>query len=120
MPKGAAGSANSVLRALPSVERILSSAAAAPLVMELGRGRVKAAVAAHLQKLRHDRAPWDETAAMEAIRVLAGRSTSSSLRRVVNGTGVIIHTNLGRSPIAPEIWSRAGELASAYSNLEFD
>jgi L-seryl-tRNA(Ser) seleniumtransferase len=102
------------------VERILSSAAVAPLVEEFGRARVKAAVAAHLDGLRRDRIPWDERAADGAIRALAGDSTASSLRRVVNGSGVIIHTNLGRSPVGPAIWQRAAEIATGYSNLEFD
>lgn len=120
MPKGGPVTTNSILRGLPSVERILSSAAVAPLVEEFGRARVKAAVAAHLDALRRDRIPWDERAAGGAIRALAGESTASSLRRVINGSGVIIHTNLGRSPIAPVIWERAARITTAYSNLEFD
>jgi L-seryl-tRNA(Ser) seleniumtransferase len=120
MPKGGPVTANSILRGLPSVERILSSAAVTPLVEEFGRARVKAAVAAHLDALRRDRIPWDERAAGGAIRALAGESTASSLRRVINGSGVIIHTNLGRSPIAPVIWERAAQITTAYSNLEFD
>lgn len=119
MPKAGSATSNSALRGLPSVERILSSAGAAPLVAEFGRARVKAGVVVHLQTLRRTREPWDETAAIEAIRSLAGDSTASSLRRVVNGSGIIIHTNLGRSPIAPALWQRAGEIAG-YSNLEFD
>jgi len=47
-------------------------------------------------------------------------TTASTLRRLINGSGVIIHTNLGRCPIDPELWRRAGEIAGGYSNLEFD
>ena len=47
-------------------------------------------------------------------------TTASTLRRVINGSGVIIHTNLGRSPIDPDLWRRAGSIAGGYSNLEFD
>jgi len=120
MPKGGSPQPNSALRGLPSVERILSGAAMAPLVEEFGRARVKAAVAAHLDALRRDRIPWDERDAAGAIRALAGESTSSPLRRVINGSGVIIHTNLGRSPIAPAIWERAAAITTGYSNLELD
>src|SRR5258705_789710 len=120
MPKGLATQTNSALRSLPSVERILSSPAMAPLVAEYGRARLKGAVAIHLQALRRDRAPWDERAATGAIRALAAQSTSSSLRRVINGSGVIIPTNLGRAPIAPALWQRAAEVTTGYSNLEFD
>ncbi len=38
--------------------------------------------------------------------------------RVINGTGTVIHTNLGRSPISPELWSAVTELNTGYSNLE--
>jgi L-seryl-tRNA(Ser) seleniumtransferase len=43
-----------------------------------------------------------------------------SLRRVVNATGVILHTNLGRAPLCPEALVRIVEVGKAYSNLEFD
>jgi L-seryl-tRNA(Ser) seleniumtransferase len=43
-----------------------------------------------------------------------------SLRRVVNATGVILHTNLGRAPLCPEALQRIVEVGSSYSNLEFD
>ena len=43
-----------------------------------------------------------------------------SLRRVVNATGVILHTNLGRAPLCPEALQRIVEVGSGYSNLEFD
>src|SRR3954467_11433656 len=39
---------------------------------------------------------------------------------IINATGILIHTNLGRSPIDPSIWRAAGKLVSGYSNLEFD
>lgn len=38
---------------------------------------------------------------------------------VINGTGILVHTNLGRSPIAQSIWDKAGETVTRYSNLEF-
>ena len=120
MTKASPHTGNSALRSLPSVERILSSAAVAPLIAEFGRARVKAAVASHLGTLRRGRAPWDERAATGAIRALAAQTTSSSLRRVINGSGVIIHTNLGRAPISPAIWQRAAEITAGYSNLELD
>jgi L-seryl-tRNA(Ser) seleniumtransferase len=43
-----------------------------------------------------------------------------SLRRVVNATGVILHTNLGRAPLCPEALQRIVEVGKSYSNLEFD
>ena len=46
--------------------------------------------------------------------------TAGFLRKVINATGIIIHTNLGRSPISPDIISDVLEISAAYSNLEFD
>ena len=43
-----------------------------------------------------------------------------SLRRVVNATGIILHTNLGRAPLCPEALQRIVEVGKSYSNLEFD
>jgi L-seryl-tRNA(Ser) seleniumtransferase len=111
---------DSALRRIPSVERILSSTAFAPLVDELGRERVKDAVVAHLDALRNARAAYDEAAALADVRATLAASTSSSLRRLINGTGVIIHTNLGRAPIDAALWRRAGDAVTGYSNLEFD
>jgi L-seryl-tRNA(Ser) seleniumtransferase len=119
-PAAARDSEAGSLRAIPSVERILSSPAVIDLATRFGREQVKAAVSAHLARLRTSRTPWDERSAVAAIRQGAAAATSSTLRRVVNATGVIIHTNLGRSPIDPSMWAEAGEIAAAYANLEFD
>ncbi|MFN3406782.1 MAG: L-seryl-tRNA(Sec) selenium transferase, partial [Caldimicrobium sp.] len=45
---------------------------------------------------------------------------SSHLKRVINGTGVIIHTNLGRAPLSKEVIAEIVEIAQYYSNLELD
>ncbi len=111
---------DSALRRIPSVERILSSAAFAPLIAELGRERVKESVVSHLDDLRGQRAAYDESEALAAVQASLATSTSSSLQRLVNGTGVIIHTNLGRSPIDAALWQRAAAVVTGYSNLEFD
>jgi len=108
------------LRAIPSMERILSSAFFAPLVETFGRTRVKDALSAYLDELRLARDPWNETEAMNAIAVRLHAATASTLRRVINATGVIIHTNLGRAPIDATLWSDAANLVTGYSNLEFD
>jgi L-seryl-tRNA(Ser) seleniumtransferase len=120
MGKARAEPSDSALRAIPSVERILSGDALVPLVATYGRARVKEALSAHLEDLRARRAAWEETAAIHAVRDAVARATASTLRRVINGSGVIIHTNLGRSPISPAVWHRAAAVVTGYSNLEFD
>src|SRR5260221_12912157 len=49
-----------------------------------------------------------------------GRARRASLRRVLNATGVLIHTNLGRAPLPPAAMERVVAIGSSYSNLEFD
>jgi L-seryl-tRNA(Ser) seleniumtransferase len=90
------------------------------MVGEFGRARVKDAVTAHLEALRNSSGRYDEATAADAVSAILRTATALSLRRVINGSGVIIHTNLGRCPIDPELWQRAGEIATRYSNLEFD
>ncbi len=120
MAKSPAGAADSSLRTIPSVERILSAASFAPLVAEYGREQVKEAVAEHLATLRAHRAAYDENEARDAAASSLVTSTRSTLRRTINGSGVIIHTNLGRAPIDAAVWAEAAEIVSGYSNLEFD
>jgi len=120
MPKSGPASGDSALRSIPSVERILSSDAFVDVIAGFGRDQVKDAVVEHLERLRRHRAPFDEVAAAGDVRNHLTVSIASTLRRVINGTGVIIHTNLGRSPIDPAVWSRAAAITTGYSNLEFD
>ena len=120
MAKTAAPVVHSSLRAIPSVERILTAEAFAPLIREFGRERVKEAVVDHLTTLRATRAAYDEGETVAVVGATVAAATRSTLRRVINGTGVIIHTNLGRAPIHSSIWSEAAEIVSGYSNVEFD
>jgi L-seryl-tRNA(Ser) seleniumtransferase len=55
-----------------------------------------------------------------AVRQELDRALGYSLRPVINATGVILHTNLGRAPIPPSAFDHVRETAGAYSNLEFD
>ncbi|HYM60105.1 MAG TPA: L-seryl-tRNA(Sec) selenium transferase [Thermoanaerobaculia bacterium] len=130
MPKSKVGDADSreavstaasgALRAIPSVERILSSETVKPLIAEYGRPGVKAAIAGHLDALRASREPWTNAAGAIALRERLALASGSTLRRAINATGVIIHTNLGRSPIDDGLWAEASEIVTGYSNLELD
>ncbi len=113
-------SASHNFRTIPSVERLLSSPPYQALAAEFGRERLKDAVVTYLTKLRGERAAFDETGALQAVGAMLAQSTASTLHRVINATGVIIHTNLGRSPIDPAVWGEGERIAGGYSNLEFD
>lgn len=68
--------------------------------------------------------PRDGEAAARVIEALADAALAAhargSLRPVINATGVVIHTNLGRAPIAPAALVRVSDVARGYSNLEYD
>ncbi|MCM2315075.1 MAG: L-seryl-tRNA(Sec) selenium transferase [Thermoanaerobaculia bacterium] len=108
------------LRRIPSMETLLGDTRIATLVTSWGREPVKEAIREHLDALRSGGAAFslDELAA--SVTFALGRSMRTTLTRVINATGVLIHTNLGRSPVSAEAWSGASELVSGYSNLEFD
>ncbi len=57
---------------------------------------------------------------VDAVLVEIGRARQPSLRRVLNATGVLIHTNLGRAPLAEAALARVAEVGAGYSNLEYD
>src|SRR5882724_7913373 len=101
-----ARSAPNPRRALPSVERLLQSAGGAGLVARYRRGHVVEAIRAVLEELRHAAAAGgDVPGADDLIRRVAERlETLSSPRlvRVVNATGVVLHTNLGRALLAED------------------
>jgi L-seryl-tRNA(Ser) seleniumtransferase len=120
MAKAPASAGHSALRSIPSVERILSADAFATLIREFGRERVKDGVVDHLTTVRATRGEYEESEAVRAVGEALGAATRSTLRHVINGTGVIIHTNLGRAPIHPSVWSDAASIVGGYSNLEFD
>jgi L-seryl-tRNA(Ser) seleniumtransferase len=65
------------------------------------------------------RLPTREAAAAQASQILDG-FRSYHLRRVINATGVILHTNLGRAPLCREALERIVEVGRGYSNLEYD
>ncbi len=56
----------------------------------------------------------------EDVAVIAAALVRPSLRCVINATGVVLHTNFGRAPLAREVLERISEIASHYSNLEYD
>lgn len=120
MAKALPPAVHSPRRAIPAVERILSADAFTPLVRDFGREQVKHAVTEHLTHVRASGALYDEAHAVAAVGDALTAATASTLRRVINGSGIIIHTNLGRSPIHASIWAQAAEIVAMYSNLEFD
>jgi L-seryl-tRNA(Ser) seleniumtransferase len=110
------------LSRIPSVERLLASEPFLPLIEGWGRSEVKKRLVEQLDSFRRepDGLTADEGEIAILVRERIDRSFSSSLRRAINGTGIVIHTNMGRSPIDARVWASAAELTTGYSNLELD
>jgi L-seryl-tRNA(Ser) seleniumtransferase len=117
-----------LLRRLPSVDELLRRPVLEELAARAGRGVVLNAARAVLDRLRSEIAlgavpaesSLDPAILEGAIRDEAARDTSFSLRPVINATGVILHTNLGRAPIGAAALAHLAEAARGYSNLEYD
>ena len=99
---------------LAGVPRELVKEACRSVVEEL-RGRILADTGGG----RELRLPTKEAAAERAAGIIEGFG-AYHLRRVINATGVILHTNLGRAPLCREALERVVEVARGYSNLEYD
>jgi L-seryl-tRNA(Ser) seleniumtransferase len=111
-------------RKLPKADRLLAAADRAGLVGRLGHAPVMDAVRQALESIRERilaGAPCPDPAAIESqlLERLSG-DARGSLRHVVNATGVVIHTNLGRAPLSAEALEAMRAAGAGYTNLEFD
>jgi L-seryl-tRNA(Ser) seleniumtransferase len=114
------------LSRLPKVQAVLDGPEVVDLLSRRPRWAVVQAVRDELTELRRQLQAGAISAATDKLAVstaaLDRRVTAllaSPLRRVINATGVVLHTNLGRAPLAVEALRRVGELAGGYCNLEY-
>src|SRR5581483_3478790 len=122
-------SQSDLFRELPSVDELLRLPELALLVEEDGQpavadacrnvlNRVRAEIAGgHVSESRLELAL---SGIVPAVRAEVNRIVNYSLLPVINATGVILHTNLGRAPLAASAFEHIRETALTYSNLEFD
>src|ERR1700722_19094765 len=118
-----------LFRRLPSVDELLRTPGATTLGVQHGTATVTDAARAVVARLRDEIASGLLDASALAL-ALAGidqaierqlrTALRRSLRTVINATGVILHTNLGRAPLAAEALEHIRETSAGYSNLEFD
>ena len=115
----------SLLREIPSVDELLGRPELSALAAQVSRGYVAERVREVLEEVRAEirsgtggENPLAKLEARIAERVR--NVLEPSLGTVINATGVILHTNLGRAPLAAEAVARVGEVAGSYSNLEYD
>jgi L-seryl-tRNA(Ser) seleniumtransferase len=106
------------LRDLPSVDALLRSDQGARLVAAHGHSATVAALRAQLDAARAAGQVRDAAALLGAAQTELAREPS--LRPLLNATGVIVHTNLGRAPLPTRALERLQAVAAGYSTLEFD
>jgi L-seryl-tRNA(Ser) seleniumtransferase len=126
----AAASKSDLYRLLPAVDELLKNPVFANLLAREGQPAVTESVRAVLTSLREE--IGSDTLGNQAAVELAvanlphavdshlSRAMEFSLKPVINATGVVLHTNLGRAPLAEAALKRINEVAGRYSNLEFD
>ncbi|MHB8522194.1 MAG: L-seryl-tRNA(Sec) selenium transferase [Limisphaerales bacterium] len=104
------------LRAIPAVEKVLQ--ALGPV--ELPRAAVVAVVRRNLAALRAEKKIPGFEPVLARVRAALAALKRSRIQPVINGTGILVHTNLGRAPLGPEVVGTLRSIAASYSNLEFD
>jgi L-seryl-tRNA(Ser) seleniumtransferase len=105
------------LRDLPSVDKLLADERLVDQPHELALEAARSVLERAREEIRAGRDPQPlVTAVLEEL----ARTQQPSLRRVLNATGVLVHTNLGRAPLAEAALERVAEVGAGYSNLEYD
>lgn len=117
------------LRNLPKIDELMLFLERRGLFRQIPREFVREACRAAVEDLRRRILAMDAeevfampdlNAVAEGVQKRIGDLASPRLKQVINATGVILHTNLGRAPLSREAVRRVAEVAGGYSNLEFD
>ena len=126
---------NPIFRAIPSIDELLRTDTALRLVHTAGTERLTRLARVAAASFRQDAAAGsvnlaagDEEGLRQAVMAELARrleslwqeAASAGLRRVINATGVVIHTNLGRAPLSQEAVKAIADAASGYCTLEYD
>lgn len=116
------------LRAIPKVHALLETGEARSLLSVYGRAAVVEAIRAELSDLRQrllvrNGHPIDTPSSEAVLAAVARRLAEQNLARltrVINATGIVLHTNMGRAPLADRAAAAVAQIAAGYSNLELD
>jgi len=123
-PETDLSAASNALRSLPSVDRLLQEPPIRSLVTTYSHQAAVEAIRQTLALIRQQVAEGQPPPPLEELTKAVVRTAHSlwqpTLRPVINATGVIIHTNLGRAPLSRAAMSAIEAVAKGYSNLEFD
>src|SRR5438094_5226739 len=105
------------LRELPSVDELLRSGRIGHLAHATAVAAAREVLARAREEITAGHDPGD---LVERTLTAAGRQASPQLRRLINATGVVLHTNLGRAPLSSGAVEHVSAIAGGYSNLEYD
>ncbi len=114
---------NRLLRQLPSVDEVLASDAGRRLEARHGRTLLTRAARRAVAEARRRLLSGEQkipAVGQAALEEALAEEARPGLRRVINATGVVLHTNLGRAPLAEAAVERLREVAERYCNLEYD
>jgi L-seryl-tRNA(Ser) seleniumtransferase len=102
------------------MHRILEDESIAGYEAELGRERIRLAAEEVIGRVRLSRDGQAYDAIVAALRKRLDDLRSTSPTPVINATGILLHTNLGRAPLSPDAVTAIADLGGRYSNLEYD
>lgn len=109
---------------LPSIDALINHPDGQGLVAQFGRDLALQSLRETLEKKRHAVKPPEESPDLASIFIETRQTLEKwlqpSLRAVINASGIIVHTNLGRAPLSDEALDAIQAIAAEYSNLEYD
>ncbi|SMC91671.1 L-seryl-tRNA(Sec) selenium transferase [Sporomusa malonica] len=119
------GADNNKLRLIPAIDRLLTVVAAEPELNSYPRDLVIACLRkvtdnARAVLMQGDDAEVSPEALVASAKYLLDKQTRLSLRRLINATGVVLHTNLGRAPLGSRARASVADIMEGYSTLEYN
>ncbi len=119
---------NLLYRSIPKVDVLLEEEAVQAMIEQYSRETVMESIHIEMDKLRkyigqcddEEKAKRQIELLLDHVEMTVSAMHRPNMRMVVNGTGTILHTNLGRAPISPEHMKGVAALATGYSNLEYN
>ncbi len=112
------------LQKIPAIDKLLSNSKIKEIIENYGLQVVKYTIRTVVEQLRAKASMGEEIPQLEQIiaRVEQGvkEIADPSLRSVINGSGIVLHTNLGRAPLGERLLLESAKVLEGYSNLEFD
>lgn len=119
-----AGKPITALRDFPSVEEIMQSSSLADVLSVVPRPVavvvVRGVIAARKESFRADRKPLTEDEVISAVKLGIIAAARQEIGQVINATGIVVHTNLGRAPLSDAIFDAIKKTVTGYGNIEFD